>query len=130
MRIDFACNDEHGNFTGRAERIQIGDLSLECTLLYGGVKFQAVAGQKVRVGRVVVPFSGYAYGVGNWCWDGYWIADEDVLKIIHYLQKQKYWHCEEGPEDEYERFNEKRVFMLTDLENCKEKVLQRPAKET
>jgi hypothetical protein len=115
MDIHFACNDEHGNFMGRAERIQIGDLSLECTLMYSGVKLETEAGQLLRVGRILVPFSGYRYGVGNWCWDGYRIADEDVLKIIHYLQKQKYWTCHEGPCDQYEKFNAKQSFTVEDL---------------
>ncbi len=115
MQVDFACNDEHGHFMGRAERVTVGELELECTLLYSGVKLETLAGQQVRVGRLVLPYSHYKYGVGNWCWDGYWLADEDVVKIINYLMRQKYWSCESGPEQGYEKFNAKQPFTVEDL---------------
>lgn len=111
----FACNDERGNFTGKAERIEIGALSLVCTLMYGGVKLETVAGQQVRVGRLILPYSDYKYGVGNWCWDGYRFDEEDVLKIISYLQKSKNWTCEEGPCEQFDKFNSKQSFTKADL---------------
>jgi hypothetical protein len=43
---------------------------------------------------------------------------EDVLKVIGYLQKQKYWHCDEGPCELYEKFNDKTPFDEKDLAKC------------
>lgn len=118
MEVDFACNDERGMFTGKAEAIEVADLRLVCTLIGGGVKIENMAGQMLKVGRLRVSYSRYRYGVGNWCWDGYLIAEEDILKIIGYLQRQKYWTCEEGPELQYEKFNNKQQFTEADLRNA------------
>ena len=116
MEVDFACNDERGEFTGKAERIEIGELSLECTLLYSGVAMRADAlTKRLWVGRLRMPYKAYKYGVGNWCWDGYDLYEPDVLKIINYLEKQKYWTCNEGPSELYEKFNRKQAFTLEEL---------------
>lgn len=126
IRVDFACNDEHGMDTGRAERVSVGDLNLECQLIGGGIVLKHLAGTDakhrgaVQVGRLRFWHNGYKYGVGNWCWDGYWLEESDVLKLINYLIRQKYWHCNDGPCDQFDKFNSAQPFTMEDLENCLE----------
>lgn len=120
MEVAFACNDERGQFTGKAECIEIADMRLECTLLGGGVQMKIYEeGKKLlKVGRVVLPFIRYRYGAGNWCWDGYLIPEADILRLIHYLQRQKYWQCIEGPCELYDKFNAKQPFTEADLRSA------------
>ena len=113
VEIDFACNDERGLDTGQAEAIEIGDLRL----VGGSIVLKRIGPRHVRVGRLKLLFGHYKYGVGNWCWDGYWLTKSETLRLINYLEQQKYWHCEEAPEDHYEKFNGKQPFNLSDLED-------------
>jgi hypothetical protein len=120
MRIDFACNDEHGLFMERAERVTIGELDLECFLIGGGVKMKIFpAGQNLflKVGRVILPFTGHSGG-GNWCWEGYEVPGEYAVKLLNYLQRQKYWGCDGGPVEAVDKFESKKPFTLEDLELC------------
>jgi hypothetical protein len=126
IRVDFACNDEHGHDTGMAERVTIDDLELECRLIGGGIVLKQLAGtdtngrHAVQIGKLRFWHNGYKYGVGNWCWDGYWLDASDALKLINYLMRQKYWHCESGPCDQFEKFADQQPFTLEDLQNCLE----------
>jgi hypothetical protein len=126
IRVDFACNDEHGHDTGLAERVNIGDLELECTLIGSGIVLKRLQGTDatgrfgVQMGRLRFWCSGYKYGVGNWCWDGYWLDEADVLKLVNYLERQKYWNCGSGPCEPFDKFNAKQPFTLADLELCNE----------
>lgn len=111
VEVDFACNDERGLDTGRAERIEIGDLSL----VGGYVALKQIGPRHVRVGRLKILFGHYKYGVGNWCWDGYWIRKTDALRLISYLQRQAQWHCEEAPTEQFDKFEKKMAFTNDDL---------------
>ena len=117
IRVDFACNDERGNHTGKAERVEIGDLELECTLWGGGVTLRDEKGF-LWVGRRKFKHRGYKYGMGNWCWCSWWLTDTDVLEVIAYLERQKHWHCDSGPCEQFEKFNSAKPFTSEDLENC------------
>ncbi len=118
VQVDFACNDERGLFTGYAEAIQIGDLSLRG----GSITLKQVGPRHVRLGRLKLLFGHYKYGVGNWCWDGYWVRKEGALRLINYLMRQKYWHCEEAPEKLFDKFEQKIPFATADLRECFEEV--------
>lgn len=117
IQVDFACNDEHGQPMGLAERVNIGELELECTLWKGGVSLRSERGV-VYIGRQKYQKYGYKYGVGNWCWDGYWMKESDALRLISYLERQKYWSCTSGPCEQYDKFEQKQPFTLEDLRNC------------
>ena len=117
VEVDFCCNEgRNGVDTGRAEAIEIGEMRL----VGGSVVLKQIGPRHVRVGRIKLLFGHYKYGVGNWCWDGYWFTKWGVLKLIGYLQKQKDWHCEEAPEAQYEKFNAKTRFVMQDLWDCVE----------
>lgn len=100
---------------GKAERVTVGDLELECRLWGGGVRMRMVNRELLKIGRVELPFTGYRYGVGNWCWDGYDIPDEYVVKLINYLEKQKYWDVDAGPVEACDKFEAKQPFTVADL---------------
>lgn len=128
--VSFACNDENGQFTGKAERVQIGDLSLECRMLYGGVMIQPIDDRQLKLGRLLLSHCGYKYGVGNWCWDGYWLPDEEILRLINYLMRLKYWHCEEAPTEQFVKFNDHIPFSQADLDFVAITEFKRPDPKT
>lgn len=116
VRVDFACNDERGNHTDKAEHVDIGDLELECRLIGGGVKIWDDG--KLRIGRCKFVHYGHKYGVGNWCWCAWYLTEHDAMNLVNYLMRLKYWHCDSGPCDQFEKFNSQQPFTMEDLQNC------------
>ena len=98
LLIDFACNDpDNGNFTGRCDKVELPEssFSVECTMLYGGVKI-SFDGETLSFGRLKIPHHGHKTWVGNWCWDGCWLAIPDTLKLLNYIKTLKHWSFDEG----------------------------------
>lgn len=133
-RIELCCNDpDNGNPVGAACAIRFSgsgaDVGANCVnTLWGGgdIKIGLVpvenscpgnnyASHKLQIGRVKIFCFEYRGWFGNWCWDAAWIAGVDALAIANYLERLKYWHCEEGPDKFYEKFNAREPLRYEDM---------------
>lgn len=119
FHIEIAENDDNGNPQGWAERIQIGDLNLENTLIGGRSPKISFDGKTLQVGRIYAPASMHSW-VGNMCWNRYYISWGAAMDIVNYLMRCKYWHCFEGPCKQFEKFNSKTMFNHLDIKEIRE----------
>ena len=123
IMVSFACNDpDNGAPLGKASAVHIADFELQYTLIggWGGVKLSYQPGEpgrdgKLKVGRITVPCLYQRCWLENWCWDGYAVPLESATEIVNYLMKQKYWHCERGECNVFDKFNAKRPINKAEL---------------
>lgn len=90
-RIYFAANDDHGNFTGHADRFDIElpdgervDLAIDLPVAH----FKSKRGESIRIGGrggIRVPSFGWRRWVGNMAWEGTSVDAEDAKKVVRYL---------------------------------------------
>lgn len=98
--IDMACNDpDNGIFAGRVEQISVGSSFLELTALRDpSPRLVELAGGRIRLAGRIFPITGSAEWVGNWCWNRYWFALDDAVRLIVWLHRRRFFHCDEGEE--------------------------------
>jgi hypothetical protein len=123
--VSFACNHpDNGDFLGRFEACHIGDFELQCTMIGSSVKLRKVPFKDpvpgkpfgaLHVGRLEVGYFYWTCWFGNWCWDGFSVADEDAVAIVNYLMKLKYWTCEGGECKALHKFNAREPLTLEEL---------------
>lgn len=116
LQVMLCCNDwRNGNFLGRAESVEIHDVSLEggsvtCNWINKRINSaKSYEGTStLRIGRLLVPCLGYKTWVGNWCWDCATVRAVHALKIINYLAKSRF-HAIEAEAEIYEAVNDRHV---------------------
>lgn len=135
FQVHLCCNDpDNGVPLGRADCVEFhaGKFDARCVCTYlrslteTGVKVTVVptrsapanrmATHFMRFGRERVFVLDYRTHYGNWCWDAAWIAGVDALRLANYLTRLKHWHCEEGPEKFYEKFNAREPLVYEDMQ--------------
>lgn len=96
IMIDVACNDpDNGLFSGRAEQISIGYDLLELEARGAPPKFVELANGFRLAGK-----SWYSpqskYGVGNWCWNGYWMKTGHAAHFLSWLHSRNLFSVSSG----------------------------------
>lgn len=96
IMVDVACNDpNNGLFAGRAEMISIGSDLLELTARRSAPKFvETEVG--FRLAGKVWPVHSNRHGVGNWCWNGYWMKTRDAVSFLAWLHGRRLFCAEQG----------------------------------
>ncbi len=88
--ISLACNDDHGNFSGRVDAIHIDDL-----LQLEGDPLRLALGAQTIIEGLAVRARGYIQWYGNWCWDAIKLDEHDTARLIEHLRR-KHWTVLEG----------------------------------
>jgi hypothetical protein len=103
--VSFACNDERGNFTRKADAFDFEDHRGYSASLQGpGLVVDHLAhGESaghLKVGRRHFEIAEYKAWVGNWCWDRVTLSHGEARRLLSYLLERGFdadaWDCE-GP---------------------------------
>lgn len=96
IMIDVACNDpDNGLFAGRAEQISIGCDLLELEARRSAPKFvELTNGFRLAGKSWHSPLS--KYGVGNWCWNGYWMKTKHAAHFLSWLHSRNLFSVSSG----------------------------------
>jgi hypothetical protein len=93
VMIDIACNDpDNGLFAGRAEMIEIGTDFIEMEARGRPPRFDdhgAESNNLVYLAGKRWPVIGCKYGVGNWCWNGYWMEIPVAVDFLVWLHGRR-----------------------------------------
>jgi hypothetical protein len=90
--VDLAGNDAGGNWSGKIEGVQIGDLAqfagdpLDCT---------DPAWHTIGIAGLVLESHGHIQWHGNQAWDAIWLSLTDAARLINHLRMQ-HWTIIEG----------------------------------
>lgn len=113
MQIDLCVNDpNNGNSTGMLWAIQFDNvIHLESNFIPDpDVRCYRCDDHHVKIGRRKFPIIGYAFWVGNWCWDTITVTVATANEILAYIQslrlhdRQKFGveSAQEDVNDDYE----------------------------
>jgi hypothetical protein len=123
VMVDIACNDpDSGDFAGRAEMLSIGSDLLELEVIRAiAPKFTEINEPekprcKVMFCRRIFPIFGSKYGVGNWCWNGYWFKIDDVVDMLAWLHQKRWYNCGVAEERIYNLWHRDEPFSARDRE--------------
>jgi len=116
IRVSFACNDERGNFAGRAwaahpeSLYRVGRHPWDAELVHDdwgrGVALTVDhARLKLRIHRVWFPFKAHRTWHGNWCWDSFDFERATGKRLLAVMRRHGAWHCEAGPSAFYRWWN-------------------------
>lgn len=116
LRISFCCNDDRGNFTGRATAAdleslyRVGRHPWDAELVHDdwgrGVALTVDGPRmKLRIHRVWFPFKAVRTWYGNWCWDSFEFERSTGKRLLGVMQSAGTWHCEAGPSRFYAWWN-------------------------
>lgn len=116
LRVAFACNDERGNFSGRAwmaepqSLYRVGRHPWDAELTHddwgrGVVLTVDDTAMKVRIHRVWFPFKAHKAWAGNWCWDAFDFERGTGKRLLALMRDTGGWHCEAGPSVFYRWWN-------------------------
>lgn len=116
LRVHFACNDERGNFAGRAWMAQpeslyrVGRHPWDAELTHDdwgrGVALTVDdKAMKLRIHRVWFPFKAHHTWHGNWCWDSFEFERGTGKRLLALMREHGCWHCEAGPSTFYRWWN-------------------------
>jgi hypothetical protein len=100
-RIDVACNDpDTGIFCGRAMQVSYRGNDLEPDAWGEGYAFTVEWPQprpsRFRIHRKWFHFERSQYGVGNWCWDAFWMKPREAKRLLRHLKASGKWSCTSG----------------------------------
>ena len=87
--VSFACNDpKSGRFTGRFDAFELEvDGDRICLISFGdGISIKH-SDHQLRVGHLRITYTHFTEWLGNWCWDGFHISNENAARILNYLRK-------------------------------------------
>ncbi|WP_303763543.1 hypothetical protein [Sphingobium yanoikuyae] len=100
--IDIACNDpDNGLFDGRARAIHVdmpGDTLMELAAsdMVGPRMREVDFG--IAISNKHWPVLGSAYGVGNWCWNRYWMSVETAVDFLAWTHQRGRFDVEQAEE--------------------------------
>lgn len=115
VMIDMACNDpDNGLFDHSCCQISLGFdfLELECQG-WKPPRFAELDGA-IRLSGKKWPIIGSKYGVGNWCWNGYWMKIPVAVDFLTWLHGKETFHCTSGEERLFNIWNSSRPFDESD----------------
>lgn len=96
IMVDVACNDpDNGLFAHQAQQISIGYdlLSLEARNWCRPPRFVETE-DGFRLAGKAWRAHGSKYGVGNWCWNGYWMKTRDAADFMSWLHNRRLFTVE------------------------------------
>lgn len=116
LRVHFACNDERGDFSGRAWMAQpetlyrVGRHAWDAELTHDdwgrGVALTVDdKTMKLRIYRVWFPFKSRRVWHGNMAWDSFEFERGTGKRLLALMREQGEWHCEAGPSSFYRWWN-------------------------
>jgi hypothetical protein len=110
IMVDIACNDpDNGLFAGRAAMIQVGSL-LELTAKKDPApKFAELVGC-FRLSGKTWSTEGSKDWVGNWCWNGYWMAIPTAVEFLAWLHGRDLYSAESGERRLFNRWRWREPF--------------------
>ena len=116
IMVDVACNDpDNGLFAGRAEQISIGYDLLELDARRAAPKFvEIVGGFRLAGKQWHSPHS--KYGVGNWCWNGYWMKTRHAAHFLAWLHGRRLFGVSSGEQRLFNMWQSDRPFGEDDVE--------------
>lgn len=115
VMIEVACNDpDNGLFAGRAEQIQVGCEFIELEPRRRAPRFVEV-GTGFRMAGKVWHSTGSKYGIGNWCWNGYWMEIPEAVRFFAWLHQRQLFDLSCGETRLFNRWRIERPFDQDDL---------------
>ena len=94
--IAFCCNDpDTGNFTGGCTSISFPSESLELTS-WGCSRRLRTESDSIILSGKRWPVVDHRYGVGNWCWDGYWLKPRTATEFLLWLRERRLFETDGG----------------------------------
>ena len=116
LRVHFACNDERGDFSGRAWMAQpeslyrVGRHPWDAELTHDdwgrGVALTVDEKlMKLRIHRVWFPFKARRVWHGNMAWDSFEFERSTGKRLLALMREHGAWHCEAGPSSFYRWWN-------------------------
>ena len=116
LRVHFACNDERGDFSGRAWMAQpeslyrVGRHPWDAELTHDdwgrGVALTVHDKlMKLRIHRVWFPFKARRVWHGNMAWDSFEFERSTGKRLLALMREHGAWHCEAGPSSFYRWWN-------------------------
>lgn len=98
VRVDVACNHpDNGVFDYGARFIEIGNLELAAHDYDRPPRFMVIDEQRFRLSGKVWKYEDRRCGVGNWCWDAFYMPLPDVADFINWLWGRKTFAIDQGP---------------------------------
>lgn len=88
--IDFACNDDQGNFSGRVDAIRVDDL-----LQLEGDPLRLALGVQTIIEGMSVRARSYIQWHGNVVWDAIQLDEHDTARLLEHLRRN-HWTVIEG----------------------------------
>lgn len=97
--VDICCNDpDNGLFAGRAVQIQCGVDFIELEALRYPEPKLVETETAIRLAGKTWPILGSKYGIGNWCWNGYWFRTDVAVDFFVWLHSRKLYDLTCGEE--------------------------------
>lgn len=96
--IDLACNDpDTGIEVGQCRAISVCDGALESDDRIFGHPLRLVELEEgIRLAGKFWPITSSAYGVGNWCWNGYGMQSHIIVQFLIWMRQRKLFSNWEG----------------------------------
>lgn len=96
-RVMFCCNDDRGNFAGRVEEIEVGDLVR--IVAVNAPTFRVLPRDQIKIGRRYYATRGeWSEWVGNIFWNSVSMREEEALRLVRELLANG-WAVEEWAEE-------------------------------
>lgn len=96
--VEIACNDpDNGLFDAKAPFIQIGEFELAAKNPHRPPRFVILPDDRFRLAGRVWPFTAYKYGIGNWCWDGFYMPIAEAAAFLNWLWCRGLFDVDAGP---------------------------------
>jgi len=116
IMVDVACNDpDNGLFAGRAEQISIGYDLLELEPRRAAPRFvEMTNGFRLAGKQWHSPEA--KYGVGNWCWNGYWMKTKHVAHFLSWLHGRRLFSVSSGESRLFNMWQSEKPFDDSDRE--------------
>ncbi len=104
MRVDIACNDpDNGVFDGRARAVHVGSTEFWCKFGDWAPKLTEGDGW-IRIGGLKLQCQGSKYGVGNWCWNGYYLQPSEVERLVNWPKFRAWFDVDQASSGVFERY--------------------------
>lgn len=90
VRVDFACNDDAGDFSGYVSGIQIahGDILIDLEPVAGDRRLVVDAGGFLLAGKVFEHMGRIRWS-GSLVWDGLWMTVDEAARMLVWLHRRR-----------------------------------------
>ena len=105
IEVDVCCNDpDNGLFAGRAQQMMIADIEFESRDWRSPPRFVELD-SGFRLSGKVWAVEGSTYGIGNWCWNRYWLKRLEAADFVNWLRTRRLFSVTCAPTVFYDWFN-------------------------